>query len=139
MLTVRSINWKLVGLLTGLFLLSPVMAAVEDNAVLALEPQQGTVVVKTAAGTLEVIGIGDAFPGSEVIVKQVLVDKVVAEEVTGEDNRVTQTVWIYKAENPTEGSRVERLLHELPEDQPRSSIRYDQVISDAFQPAGSGD
>ena len=76
---------------------------------------------KTAAGdklrgTMEVITIGDAFPDSEVVVVQVLADKVVAEEVVGGDKKVRQQVWVYKAENAASGSRVERLLLSLPQD-----------------------
>lgn len=99
----------------SLVLSLPVLAAVEDNAILALEPQEGMVVVKTAAGNLEVITIGDAFPDSEVIVKQVLADKVLAEEVIGGDKKITQQVWIYKADKADTGSRVERLLLSVPQ------------------------
>jgi hypothetical protein len=102
-------------LCASLVLTLPVLAAVEDNAILALEPQEGLIVVKTAAGKLEMLTIGDAFPDSEVIVKQVFADKVVAEEVIGGDNKTTQQVWIYKAENADAGSRVERLLLRLPD------------------------
>ncbi len=125
-------------LFAGLALALPVVAAVEDNAVLALEPQQGTVVVKTAAGSLEVIGVGDAFPDSEVIVKQVLIDKVIAEEVVGEDNPVTQTVWVYKAENPTAGSRVERLLHQIPDYGSLAPVTFDQMDSGTAETLESG-
>jgi hypothetical protein len=104
-----------IGLLCTILVLSqPGLAAVEDNTILALEPLEGMVVVKTAAGELEVIAIGDAFPDSEVIVIQVLADKVVAQEVVGGDKKTTQQVWVYKAENATSGSRVERLLLSLP-------------------------
>jgi hypothetical protein len=101
-------------LCASLALSQPALAAVEDNTILALEPLEGMVVVKTAAGELEVIAIGDAFPDSEVVVIQVLADKVVAEEVVGGDKKTTQQVWVYKAENATSGSRVERLLLSLP-------------------------
>jgi hypothetical protein len=97
-----------------LILSQSAQAAVEDNTILALEPLEGMVVVKTAAGELEVIAIGDVFPDSEVVVIQVLADKVVAQEVVGGDKKITQQVWIYKAENATSGSRVERLLLSLP-------------------------
>jgi hypothetical protein len=103
-------------LCASLALSLPVLAAVEDNTILALEPEEGMVVVKTAAGTLEVITIGDAFPGSDVIVKQVLADKVIAEEVINADVRTRQQVWVYKAKNADAGSRVERLLLSLPDD-----------------------
>ena len=43
MLNIRSIDFKLVSLLTGLVPVSLVMASVEDNAVLAPEFRQGTV------------------------------------------------------------------------------------------------
>ena len=91
-----------------------VLAAVEDNRILALEPLEGMVVVETAAGKLEVISIGDVFPDSDVVVVQVLADKVVAQEVVGGDKKITQQVWVYKAENADAGSRVERLLLNLP-------------------------
>jgi hypothetical protein len=101
-------------LCVSLALSQPALAAVEDNTILALDPLEGMVVVKTGAGELEVIAIGDAFPDSEVVVIQVLADKVVAEEVVGGDKKVTQQVWVYKAENAASGSRVERLLLSLP-------------------------
>jgi hypothetical protein len=104
-----------IGLLCTILILSqPALAAVEDNTILALEPLEGMVVVKTAAGELEVIAIGDAFPDSEVVVTQVLADKVVAQEVVGGDKKTTQQVWVYKAENAASGLRVERLLLSLP-------------------------
>ena len=101
---------------SALLLTQPALAAVEDNTVLALDPREGIIVVETAAGTMEVITIGDAFPDSEVVVVQVLADKVVAEEVVGGDKKVRQQVWVYKAENAASGSRVERLLLSLPQD-----------------------
>jgi len=111
----RAISGGIGILCAGLVLILPVLAAVEDNAILALEPQEGMVVVKTAAGKLEVLTIGDPFPDSGVIVRQVLADKVIAEEVIGADNKITQQVWIYKADNANAASRVERLLLSLPE------------------------
>lgn len=97
-----------------LLISQPAQAAVEDNTILALEPLEGLVVVKTGAGKLEVIAIGDAFPDSDVVVIQVLADKVVAQEVVGGDKKITQQVWVYKVENGNSGSRVERLLLSLP-------------------------
>jgi len=127
-----------IGILSlSLILFRPVFAAVEDNAVIALEPQQGTVVVKTAAGTLEVIRVGDAFPDSEVIVRQVLADKVIAEEVVGEDVPVTQTVWVYKAINPAAGSRVERMLHQIPEYGALAPVRIDTLEANPAATPGS--
>jgi predicted RNA-binding protein len=103
-----------ISFLCAILLLSqPAQAAVEDNTILALEPLEGMVVVKTGAGELEVIAIGDAFPDSDVIVIQVLADKVVAQEVVGEEKKITQQVWVYKAGNAASGSRVERLLLSL--------------------------
>lgn len=126
-------------LCVSLVLFRPAFAALEDNAILALEPQQGTVVVKTAAGTLEVIRVGDAFPDSEVIVRQVLADKVVAEEVVGEDTPVTQTVWVYKAKNPAAGSRVERLLHQIPEYGVLAPVRIDTLGAETAATPGPAD
>ncbi len=96
-------------------LVMPALAGVEDNAVLALDPAAGMVVVKTAAGSLEVIGVGEPFPGSEVVVRQVLGDRVIAEEIVGEENPVRQQVWVYKANAGESVSRVERLLLEAPQ------------------------
>jgi hypothetical protein len=93
---------------------APALAAVEDNRVLALDPIAGRVVVKTPDGSLEVIGVGEAFPGSRVVVVQVLTDKVIGEEVVGEETRVRQQVWVYKANPGDSVSRVERLLLEVP-------------------------
>jgi hypothetical protein len=108
-------------------------AQVEDNAILALEPEQGLIVVKTAAGTLEVLAEGDTFPGSDVVVKQVLADKVIAEEVVGGANPTTRQIWIYRAENAGAGSRVERLLLNLPQDKVLAPVTIDtrQVPRDA--------
>ena len=112
---IQATTWYFGFLCASLFLSQPALAAVEDNAILALEPMEGMVVVKTRAGELEVITIGDAFPDSQVVVIQVLADKVVGEEVIDGDKKITQQVWIYKAENPASGSRVERLLLSLPQ------------------------
>lgn len=133
----RAITGSFGILCVSLILFRPVLAAVEDNAVLALEPQQGTVVVKTAAGKLEVIRVGDVFPDSEVIVKQVLADKVIAEEVVGEDAPVTQTVWVYKAENPAAGSRVERMLHQIPEYGVLAPVSIDKLGAETAESPGS--
>jgi hypothetical protein len=112
---IRATTWYIRVLCASLILSQPALAAVEDNTILALEPLEGLVVVQTAAGELEVIAIGDAFPDSEVIVKQVLADKVLAEEVIGGDKKITRQVWIYKAEKEDAGSRVERLLLSVPQ------------------------
>lgn len=111
---IQATTWYIGLLCVSLALSQAALAAVEDNTILALDPLEGMVVVKTAAGELEVIAIGDAFPDSEVVVIQVLADKVVGEEVVGGDKKVTQQVWVYKAENAVAGSRVERLLLSLP-------------------------
>jgi hypothetical protein len=111
---IQATTWYIGILCVSLALSHPALAAVEDNTILALEPLEGIVVVQTAAGELEMIGIGDTFPDSDVVVIQVLADKVVAQEVVGENKKVTQQVWVYKAENATSGSRVERLLLSLP-------------------------
>ena len=116
MIAIRATSRCIKILCASLVLSLPVLAAVEDNTILALEPLQGMVVVKTAAGVLEMISIGDAFPDSDVIVKQVLADKVIAEEVINGEVKTRQQVWIYKAENADAGSRVERLLLSLPDD-----------------------
>ena len=68
MIAIRATSRCIKTLCASLVLSLPVLAAVEDNTILALEPLQGMVVVKTAAGVLEMISIGDAFPDSDVIV-----------------------------------------------------------------------
>jgi len=102
-------------LVFGIGLGQPLLAAHEDNSVLALEPLRGMAVVKNAAGKLEVIRTGDRFPGSEAVVRQVLADKLVAEEVVGEDPKVRQQVWIFRAQDADTGSRVERRLLDQPQ------------------------
>ena len=106
---------------------------VEGNVILALEPQQGRVVVKTATEALQVLQVGDVFPGSLVTIKQVLADRVVAEEIIDSDNPVVQQLWIYKSENPNQSSRVERFLLESPE---KKGIAVpNQISQDIYFPA----
>ena len=115
------------------------LAAVEDNVVLALDPREGLAVVQTVSGDLQVIGVGDVFPGSEVIVTQVLPDKVVAQEIVGGDRQVTQQVWIYKARNAETKSRVERLLLTVPRQDSQTPAYIDQrVIRISPDSAGAG-
>ena len=116
--------------LSWLFLLlaGSLQAAVEDNAVISLDSVDGRVVVRNHAGELQVLRIGDAFPDSAVIIKQVLRDRVIAEEITGDETRVRQMIWIYKADEINATSRVVRLLESLP---PEQSAQPDRLTREA--------
>ena len=107
-----------------LLLAGSLQAAVEDNAVISLDSVDGRVVVRDSAGKLQVLRIGDAFPDSAVIIKQVLPDRVVAEEVTGNETRVRQMLWVYQADEIDATSRVVRLLETLP---PAHSAQPDRL------------
>lgn len=111
-----------------LLLAGSLQAAVEDNAVIALDSADGRVVVRDPAGELQVLRIGDAFPDSAVIIKQVLPDRVIAEEVIGDETRVRQMLWVYKADATDSTSRVVRLLDSLP---PEQSARADRLTREA--------
>jgi acetyl-CoA carboxylase carboxyltransferase component len=111
-----------------LLLAGSLQAAVEDNAVISLDSVDGRVVVRDHAGELQVLRIGDAFPDSTVIIKQVLHDRVIAEEITGDETRVRQMVWVYKADEVDATSRVVRLLESLP---PEQSTQPDRLTREA--------
>ncbi len=115
---------------TWLFLLlaGSLQAAVEDNAVISLDSVDGRVVVRDPAGELQVLRIGDAFPDSAVIIKQVLPDRVIAEEVIGDETRVRQMVWIYQVDEIDATSRVVRLPGFLPSEQ---SAQPDRLTREA--------
>ena len=112
-------------------LTQPAIAEIEDNVVLSLDPGAGLAVVRTAAGGLEVVGVGEAFPGSRAIVLQVLADRVIAEEVVGDEKPRRQQLWIYRADAGERGSRVERLLLEVPQ-----ASRLAPVVIGPITPAG---
>jgi hypothetical protein len=111
-----------------LLLAGSLQAAVEDNAVISLDPVDGRVVVRDHTGELQVLRIGDAFPDSAVIIKQILHDRVIAEEITGDETRVRQMVWVYKADAINATSRVVRLLESLP---PEQSAQPDRLTREA--------
>jgi hypothetical protein len=121
------------GCLLAIFfgLAQPARAEIEDNAVLSLDPGAGLAVVRTAAGDLEVVSVGEAFPGSRAIVLQVLADRVIAEEVVGDENPRRQRLWIYRADSGDRGSRVERLLLEVPQ-----ASRLAPVVTGPISPTG---
>ena len=93
---------------------STASAALEENLVIALDPAAGKAVVQTPDGNLEVIAIGDTFPGSSVIVTGILKDRVVCEEIVDGEKSVRREVWVYRANAGDSVSRVERLFHEAP-------------------------
>ena len=111
-----------------LLLAGSLQAAVEDNAVISLDSVDGRVVVRDHAGELQVLRIGDAFPDSAVIIKQILHDRVIAEEITGDETRIRQMVWVYKADEIDATSRVVRLLESLP---PEQSAQPDRLTREA--------
>ena len=111
-----------------LLLAGSLQAAVEDNAVISLDSVDGRVVVRNHAGELQVLRIGDAFPDSTVIIKQILRDRVIAEEIIGDETRVRQMVWVYKADEIEGTSRVVRLLESLP---PEQSAQPDRLTREA--------
>jgi len=96
-----------VALLAGLVWGSQASAALEDLTVMALGALDGRAVVKTADGKMQVLKLGDAVPDSKAVVKQVLTDRLVVEDVIDGKPPRRETVWLYKAKGGK--SRIQRL------------------------------
>lgn len=104
-----------IGLLCSLLLVcgQGIAAALEDFSVLILGPLDGRAVIKLPDGKMQVVGTGQTLPGTQATVKQILSDRLVVEDLLEGDPPAAQTVWLYKAANPGEKSRVQR-LHKTP-------------------------
>lgn len=94
-------------LAVGLFFTSTVSADLSSLKVIALGAMDGRAVVISDDGKMHVLGVGDAVPGSQARVKQVLIDRLVVEEPLNTTPSQTETVWIYKSEGGK--SRIQRL------------------------------
>lgn len=91
----------------------PVFAALEDITIMALGSLDGRAVVKTKDGKMKVLKVGDTVPTSKAVVKQILNDRLIVEEVVGKDKN-KETVWIYKATKVGGKSRIQRLSKKAP-------------------------
>lgn len=85
-------------------------APLDELTVMALGPLDGRAVIKTGDEKMHVLKIGDAIPGTQAIIQQVLTDKVVVEEtVENKDaSAKRQAIWIFKPTKAGEKSRVQR-------------------------------
>jgi len=85
-------------------------AKLEDFSVMALGSLDGRAVVKSADGKMHVLTVGDALPGTQATVLQVLADKLVVEESVGKEGqpKVKQTAWMLKAAKPGQAGAVQR-------------------------------
>jgi hypothetical protein len=63
----------------------------EEITILVLAPVEGRAVLKLPGGELVRLAVGDAVPGSEAVVRSVLPDKLVVEQVS---RGQTRTVWM---------------------------------------------
>lgn len=98
-------------ILTGVMAISGLHAApLDDLTVMALGPLDGRAVIKTGDEKMHVLKIGDAIPGTQAVIQQVLTDKVVVEEaVENKDaSAKRQAIWIFKPTKAGEKSRVQR-------------------------------
>lgn len=98
-------------ILTGVMAVSGLHAApLDELTVMALGPLDGRAVIKTGDEKMHVLKIGDAIPGTQAIIQQVLTDKVVVEEtVENKDaSAKRQAIWIFKPTKAGEKSRVQR-------------------------------
>ena len=88
----------------------PTFAALEDVTVMALGSLDGRAVVKTKDGKMKVLKVGDTVPTSKAVVKQILNDRLVVEEMVAKDkDKYKETVWIYKPSKAGGKSRIQRL------------------------------
>lgn len=99
--------WGTLALLAGLGWAGQASAALEDLTVMALGALDGRAVVKTTNGKMQVLKLGDAVPDSKAVVKQVLTDRLVVEDVIEGKPPRRETVWLYKAKGGK--SRIQRL------------------------------
>ena len=98
-------------ILMGVFAMSLVHAApLDELTVMALGPLDGRAVIKTGDEKMHVLKIGDAIPGTQAVIQQVLTDKVVVEEtVENKDaSAKRQAIWVFKPTKAGEKSRVQR-------------------------------
>lgn len=101
-------------LISSLFWLTPVMADLKDNVVVALDPSASRVVVKTLDNKMVVLRPGDSVPDSQAVVSQVLIDRMVVIDTLGGKEEKKQTVWIFKSTKANAKSRIQRLDREGP-------------------------
>lgn len=81
-------------------------AQLEDFSLLALGPNDGRAVLQFADKKLATLAIGDTVPGTRAVIAQVMVDKLVLEEVMpGVSGR--QMVWMFKS-GAGDKARVQR-------------------------------
>ena len=110
---------KVVNLVLGFFVVlmsAPTFAALEDISVMALGSLDGRAVIKTKDGKMKVLKVGDTVPTSKAIVKQILNDRLVVEEIIGKKgSKQKQTVWIYKPGKVGGKTRLQRLNKKAPE------------------------
>lgn len=70
---------------------------IDDLTVVALGVEAGRAVIKTPDGKMVVIEEGDQVPGSNAVVTDVLVDRLVVSEELATRPPRRETIWIYKA------------------------------------------
>lgn len=119
--------YALFGLLALLFS-STSFADYEDITVMSLGVVEGRAVVRTEKGTMAILRVGDTLPRSTAIVKQILSDRLVVQNLTVSEPPRTETVWIFKAKAGK--SRVQKLDPQAPE----IPIKAFQTVHEAKKP-----
>ena len=99
-------------------------------AVLSLAPVDGRAVVRRADQALVVVRVGDRLSGTDVLVKQVLPDRLVLEALTNDKTRA----WLYRADNRSGRSGKSRLLILDREPPPRDIVRPSTPKQDEVKP-----
>ena len=107
-------------LVTGCTLLVPGLAVAaaslpyNDFAVLVLAPVEERAVVQGADGELHLLAVGDALPGTEAEVVEILPDRLVLEDAVPEKPTVRRTIWLYRERLADGRTRVQILDPERP-------------------------
>ncbi|GMR16674.1 MAG: hypothetical protein BMS9Abin31_1036 [Gammaproteobacteria bacterium] len=111
----------------------PVFAALEDITIMALGSLDGRAVVKTKDGKMKVLKVGDKVPTSTAVVKQILNDRLVVEEVTTTNGKKQkQTVLMYVPTTAGGKSRLQRLNQSGPKQ------RFKKPANKSLKLQGSG-
>ena len=119
-----------------LFTLLPIISAAEQPLehvnVVALAPFEERAVVTLPDGSMHVVGRGDMLPGTAATVLQVLPDKLVLEEPTGNKAESGKhLVWLHKRPQADGGSRVQRIYRKPPA---ATGLSMAQPALNALQP-----
>jgi hypothetical protein len=112
----REIKIHVVIILLSMLVIAHAYAAIKNFSIMALSPIDNRVVIK-ANSKMHVLKGGDKIPGTSVTIKQILVDKIVVEEIVDAKTGKKEKLWIYKPVKPGGKSKIKRMQTTAPPQQ----------------------